>query len=401
TNYLGMLNRGFAMDRTYDYQVWNQPVQSYEITRNDEISIEEANELLGLTGDTYTFNDDAAKLYRVHMSLNWITESHASTTPNETSRYTRTDRLTYILEVDADGKVIGGEWFGRSRTLHPDFLWNPRRLTRSSTPNLSLTDVRMLIAMSRETETPGTGDGLMADGQGDIAIPDNDADGISSVATVSGDGVVASVNVTVDITHTYSGDLIVELAHGNITRTLHNREGGSEDNVQRSFNVVGFEGAAPAGEWTLRVSDRAGRDVGTLNSWSINVGATGGTPMPPVEPGSVRFDGQGGVAIPDNTAAGIESAANVSGITSGSVAIEVNVTHTYIGDLLVEVTHAGRTWKLHDREGGSDSDIHQTYRLDATGDAFTGDPSGTWTLHIVDNANIDTGTLDGWAVVVN
>lgn len=402
TNYLGMLNRGFAIDRTFDYEVWNQPVAGYDITRQDEISVEDANELLGLTGDTYTYNEDAATLYRVHTSLHWITESHASVTPSEASRYTRTDRLTYILEVDSEGKVIGGEWFGSSRTRHPDFLWNPRRITRSSVPHLSISDVRMLIEMSRQTPTmPTMGDELVADGQGNIAIPDNDAAGIESNATITGDGVVASVSVAVDLTHTYNGDLLVTLSHNNITRTLHNREGGSSDNIARTFTVVGFEGAAAAGEWTLHVSDHAGRDVGTLNSWNLTVGATGGTPTTPPATTEMRFAGQGGVSIPDNNSTGITSDASVTGVTDGDVSIEVNLTHTYIGDLIITVTHNGRTWKLHDQEGGSDSDISETYSLDATGDAFSGDPSGVWTLSVSDNANIDTGTLDNWSVIVN
>lgn len=402
TNYLGLRNRGFAFDRTYDYEVWNQPVTGYEITRQEEITVAQANELLGLTGDTYTLNTDAAKLYRVHASVSWVTESHASTTPNETSRYTRQDHYTYILEVDSNDRIIGGEWFGGSRTRHPDFLWNPRRITRSSVPNLNITDVRMLVEMSRAEPTMpgGGGSSLTADGQGGIAIPDNDATGITSVANVTGTGVVATVSVDLNVTHTYIGDLMIELEHGGVRRTVHNREGGGTDNIVRTVNVVGFEGAAANGEWRLIVSDRAGRDVGTLNSWRINVGATGGTPTPPPTDMARRFDGMGGIAIPDNTPAGISSTANVSGVSSGTVAIEVAITHTYVGDLVVTVEHQGRTWKLHDQAGGSADNLRQTFTLDATGNAFTGDPSGTWTLRVSDNANIDTGTLDSWAVVV-
>lgn len=402
TNYLGLLNRGFAEDRTYDYQVWNQPVQGYEITRQEEITVAQANELLGATGDTYTYNADAAKLYRVHTTLSWVTESHASTTPNDTSRYTRQDRYTYIIEVDAAGKIIGGEWFGSSRTAHPDFLWNPRRITRSAVPNLSVNDVRMLIAMSRaEPMEPSGGDSLVADGQGGIAIPDNDANGIVSNATISGSGVIATVGVAVDITHTYIGDLQVVLEHGGNSRTLHNREGGSADNIARSFDVVGFEGADPNGDWALRVVDLAGRDVGTLNSWRLTLGVTGGTPTPPPPVTGQRFAGAGGIAIPDNDPNGVTSEANVAGVTAGSVSIEVNITHTYIGDLVIKVSHAGRSWTLHDQDGGSDADIARTFPLDATGNAFSGDPSGAWTLSVSDNAGIDVGTLNSWAVLVN
>ncbi len=400
TNYLGVLNTGFAMDRTFDYQVWNQPVRGYEISRQEEISAEKANDLLGLTGDEYTFNDDAATLYRVHAALRWVTESHASTTPNETSRFTRTDNLTYIVEVDADGKIIGGEWFGASRSKHPDFLWNPRRITRSSVPNLSIADVRMLVEMSRATTPPPAGDTVVAEGMGGLAIPDNDAAGAKSVATIGTTGVVAAVSVELAITHTYIGDLEVSLSHGGVTRSLHSREGGSADDINRTFSITGFDDVDAAGEWTLHVSDHAGRDVGTLDSWTLTLGVNDGTPVTPPSTDEMTFAGEGMMEIPDHDVDGIASTATVSGVTDGAVVISVDITHTYIGDLTVTASHGARTWTLHAETGGGTDDLVAKFPLDATGDAFEGDPSGTWTLSVVDGASVDLGTLNSWNVIV-
>jgi subtilisin-like proprotein convertase family protein len=408
TNYLGLQHRGFAMDRTFDYEVWNQPVVGYEITRQREITAAEANRLLGREGETYTYNPDATRFYDVNMSLRWITESHASMTPADAARYTRTDYLTYILEVDANGRIIGGEWYGNSRNSHPDFLWNPRRLTRSSVPYLNIDNVRMLIEMSRRAEPPAPMPGtaaLSANGAGGLAIPDNSSTGIRSEAAITGGmGGVTAVRVTVDLTHPYVGDLEVELEHGNVRRMLHNREGGAADDIRRTFDVVGFEGVDPNGPWVLHVRDRARADVGRLNSWSLEVTAGGSsTPVAPTPTTEARFAGMGGIAIPDNDTTGITSTASVTGApTSGrAVAIEVNVTHTYVGDLSVSVTAPnGRSFTLHNRTGGSDQNLRQTFPLDATGNAFTGDPNGTWTLRVVDAARVDVGTLDGWAVIV-
>ena len=47
-----------------------------------------------------------------------------------------------------------------------------------------------------------------------IAIPDNNATGVTSVVPVAVAWAVQSVEVDVHITHTYRGDLIVELQHG-------------------------------------------------------------------------------------------------------------------------------------------------------------------------------------------
>ncbi|MBO6936649.1 MAG: proprotein convertase P-domain-containing protein [Deltaproteobacteria bacterium] len=401
TNYLGMQSRGFAFDKTADYEVWNQPVIGYEVTKQEEIDLARANELLGLTGDSYAYNDDAAFLYEVGLSVKWVTESSASKTPANTNRYTRTSRYTYILEVDADGKIIGGEWTGSSRNDHPDFLWNPRRLTRSSVPNLDIDDVRMLVEMSRAPEVPvSPADALVAEGQGGIAIPDNESMGIQSVATITGGtGVVSSVGVDLTITHTYAGDLLVELEHGGVRRTVHNREGGSDDDVRGHFDLVGFEGVDPNGAWTLHVSDNAGQDLGTLERWTLTLGTEDGTPVTPTEPTTERFPGEGGVDIPDNDPNGAASVATVTA-TEGTVTIEAAITHTYVGDLEVTVAHGDRTWTLHSREGGGDDDLSLSVPLDATGDAFEGDPSGEWVLTVVDNANIDTGSIASWAVVV-
>ena len=50
-NLLGLRGQSFVEDRTYDYEVWNQPVRSFKVTRNQELSPAEANALLGGFGE--------------------------------------------------------------------------------------------------------------------------------------------------------------------------------------------------------------------------------------------------------------------------------------------------------------------------------------------------------------
>jgi subtilisin-like proprotein convertase family protein len=114
-----------------------------------------------------------------------------------------------------------------------------------------------------------------------LAIPDNNSGGVSSVMTVSGTGatVTAGFNVDIDLTHTYIGDLIVRLTSPNGTVvTLHNRSGGSAQNIIGNYPgtltpaqpLSAFLGDPVDGNWTMFVSDNAGVDIGTLNSWGIN-----------------------------------------------------------------------------------------------------------------------------------
>jgi hypothetical protein len=102
------------------------------------------------------------------------------------------------------------------------------------------------------------------------AIPDNAPAGVSNTIEVSDAGTLASVKLTTDITHTYRGDLVVSLTHGSTTINVFNGEGGSADDLKQTFTVSGFSGELK-GTWTLKVVDTAAQDVGTLNSWKLEV----------------------------------------------------------------------------------------------------------------------------------
>lgn len=117
-----------------------------------------------------------------------------------------------------------------------------------------------------------------------VDIPDNDASGITSVITVADTVTVFDSNTLVDITHTYIGDLIVTLTSpAGTVATLHNRQGGGADDINQTFNSAAFNGEVATGDWTLAVSDNAGIDTGTLNSWTLNLTGLGeASPQPPV-----------------------------------------------------------------------------------------------------------------------
>ena len=103
------------------------------------------------------------------------------------------------------------------------------------------------------------------------AISDNDPTGVTSEIDASDSGALDSVSVSVDITHTYVGDLHVTLEHGGNVVTLYDGTGGSADNLHQTFTASGFGGAQLSGAWTLKVVDAAAQDVGTLNSWTLDV----------------------------------------------------------------------------------------------------------------------------------
>jgi subtilisin-like proprotein convertase family protein len=94
----------------------------------------------------------------------------------------------------------------------------------------------------------------------------------------------------------------------------------------------------------------------------------------------------------------------------GDIDIELDLLHTYIGDLEVDVTSpSGTTVRLHDRTGGGDDDLHRYY--DEQGGDLPDGPgmlsdwegeivTGSWRMDVTDNAGADTGTLDHWALKI-
>jgi hypothetical protein len=102
-------------------------------------------------------------------------------------------------------------------------------------------------------------------------IPDALTAGVSSTIESSLSGQAGDVQVCVDITHPYVGDLTISLTHGSTTTTLRARKGGSDDNVKECYPSTAFRNAPKSGSWILTVVDGAREDAGTLNGWSLTL----------------------------------------------------------------------------------------------------------------------------------
>lgn len=103
----------------------------------------------------------------------------------------------------------------------------------------------------------------------DYTIPDNNPAGVSSPVSVASGGSANTVTVDVNIIHPYIGDLVVDLiAPDASVYNLHNRSGGSANNIQRSF-TVNAGAKARQGTWKLRATDRAAQDRGHIESWTF------------------------------------------------------------------------------------------------------------------------------------
>lgn len=106
------------------------------------------------------------------------------------------------------------------------------------------------------------------------AIPDDGA-AVESEMHLTANGLITDIGITLDISHTYIGDLTIDLVGPNgVSVRLHDREGGSNDNIRKTFGMGGtvvsdlanFDGTSPNGIWKLVVQDHAGSDTGVLNA---------------------------------------------------------------------------------------------------------------------------------------
>ncbi|MFF2571984.1 M4 family metallopeptidase [Streptomyces sp. NPDC058084] len=128
------------------------------------------------------------------------------------------------------------------------------------------------------------------------------------------------------------------------------------------------------------------------NAWAaINVGTRPGDG----NPGGKVFENTADVSVPDNGAA-VTSSVTVSGVTGNApsnLSVGVNIVHTYIGDLVVDlIAPDGSVYNLHNRSGGSADNINQTYTVNASSEVA----NGVWKLRVQDKASIDTGYINSF-----
>ena len=106
-----------------------------------------------------------------------------------------------------------------------------------------------------------------------LAIPDNSEVGITSTMTIAGDIVIDHVEIHLDITHTWVGDLVAEVISpagtSAIILLLPYLGTASENDIDFTFSSTFFWGEHSAGEWTLNVFDFGPNDTGRLVDWTL------------------------------------------------------------------------------------------------------------------------------------
>jgi subtilisin-like proprotein convertase family protein len=119
---------------------------------------------------------------------------------------------------------------------------------------------------------------VTADAQPNIAIPDFNMTGIQSAIKIEKSGKLKGISVDVDITHTHTGDILIELiSPAGQHVLLKSSTGLSGINIIETYSEVKTPNLKVLmdkeikGNWILHVCDVAGMDVGTLNRWALKI----------------------------------------------------------------------------------------------------------------------------------
>jgi subtilisin-like proprotein convertase family protein len=168
------------------------------------------------------------------------------------------DETTLPALATLRGQNAHGAWKLMVRDMAPGDTGQLNKWT------LEFSSAVVVLAPIELKESPGT------------KIPDAPSGGISrSLASTSG-AKIGSVEVSVDITHTWIGDLRVSVRSPSGTEAvLHDGTGGSADNVVRTYTaanappLAALAGQPAGGTWQLNVVDRAAQDEGKLNAWKV------------------------------------------------------------------------------------------------------------------------------------
>lgn len=164
--------------------------------------------------------------------------------------------------------------------------------------------------------------------------------GVDLIINIPDDLTIFGVEAFVDITHTWSGDLVVSLTSPQGTTTvLRANAGGSTDDIVETFISSAFNGEVATGDWILNVLDTANGDNGTVNTWSLLI--TGIGEVGPAAPNAdFSYEGSGLSVTFTNESTDVNNdiVSYSWDFGDGASSTEESPSHTYAATGVYEVT---------------------------------------------------------------
>lgn len=149
-------------------------------------------------------------------------------------------------------------------------------------------DARALSGIHADFSTPDEGEippapspEIHLEAAPNLPIPDDEPQGVTSVLSVARAGQIQRLSVSIDIQHTYVGDLRVSLVTPtNRTIELHAVSDDSSNDLVQTYAsedtpvLAALGGQQAQGDWRLHVADLVAEDVGVLRRWSLAMRVT-------------------------------------------------------------------------------------------------------------------------------
>lgn len=105
--------------------VWNHPLRAYRILTNNPLSRSQAAAIF--RSPDYPFNDAATQFRHIRLAVWYTGESEGTEnvpiiSSGRADEFTEVAKYDYVLELNDNGDILGGEWIGESVEEHPDFI---------------------------------------------------------------------------------------------------------------------------------------------------------------------------------------------------------------------------------------------------------------------------------------
>jgi subtilisin-like proprotein convertase family protein len=246
-------------------------------------------------------------------------------------------------------------------------------------------------------------------GDGGVVDPDGDPT-----------GEPAAVELRVDISHTFRGDLrivlhVVDQGFEDLCEPIVLLEPDGEDSRPDVFGTVDISESdcaaqAPPAEdrqWVLSVVDEVAQDAGTVNAFQVVVEGqpflATGVPAPIAD-----NDPSGTEVIVDGSRQDVdqEGTAAITATQGDGPAISFALEHTFVGDLSVRVGVAGPDGRvlcsipvLEPDPADDGDDLAGFVAVDRCADLLPPSGDRIWFLEVVDEAALDEGTITSFVVL--
>lgn len=179
---------------------------------------------------------------------------------------------THPLGADLSGHVYQNGWVTNAAGFHFHNWFGFGLVDTEAAINLAKSN-SINLYNEKYTDTPI--DQFYKTGNINLSIPDNSA--VGSTSTISVDKhnlVIEHVQIKINITHTYSSDLGIEITSpsGTTSKLLNINSGlvgGNLTNLTLGSNA--FYGERTSGTWTLKVIDGYAGDTGTIVNWALSI----------------------------------------------------------------------------------------------------------------------------------